>query len=1272
MRVRLNTFRRGCVVVLLLLMPLANLQLSAEKLKSSRTVLTGSTPLSVATGDFNGDGKPDLAYTDGGFPLTLHILMGNGDGSFSHGQDIPLPSELAGALTIADVNNDGRLDILIGCDGPTPEIGALLGNGDGTFGNVILSVLPVTLPGFANMQSSFGVTDLNGDGAVDVIAGDPQNDAVFVLMGNNTGSFTFKSQIFNGGAPGPVFTGDFNGDGKPDVIVRSFGGNDATVYLGVGDGTVLPGVSYRGPSNITSLLLADMDGDGHLDMVVTGFDNSISILRGNADGTFTNVSSGGTTLSGLSTLIAVRDFNGDGILDIATNTGDGVAILQGTGGLTYGAPQFIPAGSTLSPVVTDFDLNGHLDFAGPTTNGIMMLLANLDGTYQSFDSYVVPGAAGLTVGDFNGDHLTDIFVGLSPSGARVLNGNGAGSFTLAPAVITTPGGFSNAIQFFSLTAANFNGDAATDVFSPAINSVLFGNGDGTFSAPLDLNVILPGIIPGGVADVNQDGRSDILAFGQFQLSFNALLGQTTNTLTVKPITFPVPFNPSGPTAFADFNHDGIIDFVYGAFPGLVPLQGNGDGTFRLLPPVSISQVDTQIALPLAIAAVDMDGDGNTDIVTIQGPVTSTVAVFYGHGDGTFAPPVFKPLSRQYQQMTVADMNGDGAPDVIVGDPEHGVVAVIHSTGSRTFGPEIPYAAGHAGSMAVKDLNGDGLPDVAVVSGPNTVGVLLNQPGLSAPAGTLSVSPEPTPQGAPITATLVLTPATATGLVTFAIDNRPIGTAAVNAGQATLNVADTSLFQTGAYTLTAYYNGDSALSQAVFALPHQIVPVVHPTTVSLTATPNPSLLSQTVRFAVTVASAGPTPFGSVALHDGATNIGVFPLDPTTGTGAFNTALLKAGTHAITAIYEGNINSAPGTSPAVSVLVNDIPTVTSLTVLPVAPQAGASFALSASVTATGSQPNGSVSFFDGTAALGTVELDGTGVAVLVNTFANPGTHSFFAAYNSNGPFAGSTSPLKSLAAQPAGLIAGKMDLSVVQTANDRLLLTADTHLPSASGKNITFLAGSVALGAATIQPSGIAKLEVAGVFPGTHYFTAVLDGDSRLQGSAVTVLFGSAIGAQEFQLRLSAVSVASPYASPTRVSQVLVKADAVNGFSGQIALSCSGNATIQCAIQPTTFVAGEKALITLTPAPTQIGANVPARRAWLALQTVTALVIGLGIFMGPSNRKRANAMLLAVMCLGMMAGCGTGLRNTPQASTVTITATATQAGITLTHSVSLEIR
>ena len=1259
-------------------------RLAAETLKNPPLVFTGSDPRDMNVGDFNGDGKQDIAYLDGQFPSALHILLGNGDGTFQHGQSIPLPQGIGGSITIADVNADGHPDILIGGGNQfQPELAVFLGVGDGTFSAPIISQFGATFTSFAFINFRFGVADFNGDGSPDLAVTDGGNQLIFILLGDKTGSFTLKSTISNSSAPVQVITGDFNGDGHPDFLARGVLGQNVSVYLGNGDGTFQPGVSYTGPNHIGSVVLADMDGDGHPDMVVVGFGNVISILHGNPDGTFAATSSGDTTLAGsLFSVIGVQDFNGDGILDIAILSEDGIGILLGQGSLTYSAPVYFMIGPT-QPIVTalaDFNQDAHLGFAATAPGGIVLLKGVGDGTFLSVDTYLVPGLAGFVgfgVADFNGDHIPDIVAPVSPSGARMLLGAGAGKFNLSPTVVpTAPGsslGLPNTFRSL-LIPGNFNSDIAKDILFVNSNSVLFGNGDGTFSVPLDLSLTLPGLSIAGTADFNHDGLGDMLGFGPFNLSLHSILGQPGNSFRDLLLSFPFPLATGGPTAFADFNHDGIVDVVFGSFPDLQPMLGNGDGTFRLVPTVPAvlpGVVPTGIN---EVAAVDLDGDGNIDIVASMSFVP-TLEIFYGKGDGTFEPPVRLLLSRPATQLAIADMNADGKPDLVLTDQgvtnRPGILFVIHNNGARSFGPEVHYLAGNVHTMAVQDLNGDGLPDIVIGTGADAASILLNQPGLSTLNGTFTVTPEPSAFGQPVSTTLVLASTLATGSVNFSIDGSPIADVPLISGAATFTLPDSSTFILGDHTVTATYSGDATFTPAVFPQPHKIVPVIHPTSIALTASPNPSVASQTVHFTFTVTSAGPTPAGSVAIHDGVVNIASVALDPATGAGIFNTALLSPGTHSITAVYAGDVNSAPATSAPVSVVVTAFPTTTTLAFLPATPQPGSSFALSTTVASTAGTPTGTVSFFDGTTLLGARELDSKGIAVFVSTFSAPGTHSFTASYNANGPFAASTSSPQSLSSVGFPLISSTLQLSISQnTAQNRLLFTAKVQPGSVlQRQTVAFFSDNLVLGEAPLDSTGTATFEVAGIFPGTHYFSAVFAGSNVLAGSVATTLLGSHISSSpEFSLHLSTANAILSGTQPIRIE---VLADPLNGFTGSLSLSCSTIASVRCSFQPASLSAGGNSVLSLAFSSSDAGHTIASFNPRYLFPGLTIALVLFLVSVRTGRNRRLVFATLGVAVFAAAIGCAGRPEPVNQPFTITITATSSQAGTPILHSVDLRV-
>jgi hypothetical protein len=252
---------------------------------------TGPNASGVAVGDFNGDGIPDLAVADAGneidasAPGTVSILLGKGDGTFRAAIDYPSGGDGAQAIAVGDFNHDGIPDLVVANSGGLRnggqggKVSVLLGKGDGTFQAAV---------DYAAGIGPYSVTvgDFNGDGILDIAIANLFSTEVSVLLGKGDGTFQVPAGYFVGpfaGGPSSVAAKDLNGDGILDLAVV-FGGG-VRVLLGNGDGTFqtspisyLAGGAY-GAHFVTSLAIADFNGDGLPDLAVANSDSrNVAIL----------------------------------------------------------------------------------------------------------------------------------------------------------------------------------------------------------------------------------------------------------------------------------------------------------------------------------------------------------------------------------------------------------------------------------------------------------------------------------------------------------------------------------------------------------------------------------------------------------------------------------------------------------------------------------------------------------------------------------------------------------------------------------------------------------------------------------------------------------------------------------------------------------------------------------------------------------------------------------------------------------------------------------
>jgi Bacterial Ig-like domain (group 3)/FG-GAP-like repeat len=283
----------------------------------------GAHPLDVAVADLNGDTIPDLVEVNLSSDA-VSVLLGRGDGSFGF-----LGSYAAGnapaSVAVGDFNRDGIPDLVVG-DTFSATLSVLLGRGDGSFGP------PITYPnGGSGGSSDVEVRDFNRDGLPDLAAAVRGDYVVSVLLGQGGGTFAAPISAVVGPDPASIVAGDFNRDGLPDLAVVNSGGTSAGVLLGRGNGTFAPLASYAAGTDATSVTGGDFNGDSVADLAVANDRGTVSVLPGRGDGTFAGPASYAAGVTPVS--VAAGDFNGDGALDLVTaNYGaDQVSVLLNTG-----------------------------------------------------------------------------------------------------------------------------------------------------------------------------------------------------------------------------------------------------------------------------------------------------------------------------------------------------------------------------------------------------------------------------------------------------------------------------------------------------------------------------------------------------------------------------------------------------------------------------------------------------------------------------------------------------------------------------------------------------------------------------------------------------------------------------------------------------------------------------------------------------------------------------------------------------------------------------
>jgi len=522
--------KRIPLVLLVAILTLASSAASAQEISFDSTIniSVAAKPRALATGDFDGDGAPDLAisHTTGNY---VAVRLGVGDGTFGSGTYYAVGANPI-SLTTGDFNGDERPDLVV-ANVNGNSISVLSGNGDGTFSAAVAFAM--------GARPRVVVTgDFDDDGNLDVATANLNKSYTTVFLGNGDGTFQTPSNFSVGAPQISLVVGDYDRDGNQDLALALSGSNVVSILLGSGSGTFGAVANTTLNSQPFYLSSADFNGDGNPDLAAADPTNDLlSILLSNADGTFGPESN--ISVSSRPASITVADFNGDGNVDLASaNQGsDNVAVFSGHGDGTFDTASHFAIGDLPTVMVSDdFNGDGKADLAATDFTGAQVsILLNItifdmdgDGVIDLEDN--CPEIPNGNQADLDGDGIGDVCdAELSIEGAMATVGTMLDDLQIRGGLVGALGSkLNNALKSFEKGKSN----AAVGQLEAFINQVEAKTGN----------------------DISQDDADALVA--AVKAMINAIAGETVgkHDLADTPTeelpqavtlsqNYPNPFNP---------------------------------------------------------------------------------------------------------------------------------------------------------------------------------------------------------------------------------------------------------------------------------------------------------------------------------------------------------------------------------------------------------------------------------------------------------------------------------------------------------------------------------------------------------------------------------------------------------------------------------------------------------------------------------------------------------------------------------------------------------
>jgi hypothetical protein len=656
---------------------------------------------SMASGDFNSDGKMDLVSLSAGMTgNNVRIYLGIGNGTF--GTYSAFSSSIDLNVIVDDLNLDGKLDLIFAGNyyGNPNQISVRFGIGNGSFGT------PQNYPTNNNSGEVQGLVsgDFNNDGKPDIALSN-SNSIVSVFLNTNAGILSSVVNYTVGFSPTNLAIADFNSDGKIDIAISNYGSSSYStgfgILFGTGTGLFNNFTNYVdvliNTSNLTRIIVGDFNGDSKEDIVglyssgyTTNFgDRSyFSVFLGNGLGAF-NFKRKYEGIAGYTPTDAFKaDFNNDGKMDISilgsSHSANSSTLFQlyGLGNGNFVSSYDLNYQNTRTQLNISEDINndGSVDIVclsdstvSPYISFLSVHINKGDGSFDAPLTFTAPysSSATILINDFNGDQKKDIAIYDNPNYIFTFLNNGSDSFLLQPTfniINCLNNTFAPSPDFIS--TCDFNEDGFGDILTKSSvnansngHTIFLGglNGNYMTSCFSTTNVL----VSSTTADFNLDGHQDILSYSQNNM-FTTYLGDGQlgfSTTVQTPSTFSTSLNN---TKSSDFNNDGIPDICFytnSTSTSFATMLGVGNGSFT-----AGSSFSLQTNSP-SYTINDFNIDGKMD-VAFTNINTKKITIILGLGTGAFIQDLNSySLTKLYSAndfpINSSDYNNDGRPDLSI-------------------------------------------------------------------------------------------------------------------------------------------------------------------------------------------------------------------------------------------------------------------------------------------------------------------------------------------------------------------------------------------------------------------------------------------------------------------------------------------------------------------------------------------------------------------------------------------------------------------------------